>query len=239
MTTGGSNGQHIIPSAIRNFTLPQWPLAWWLEGGWKSEIRNPKSEGNPKSEIRNPKLTRAGRATLRRSRVPIGAPTFLSASPCLPGPCRQWHPAWWLEGGRKSEIRNPKSEGNPKSEIRNPKLTRAGRATLRRSRVPTGAPTFLSASPCLPGPSRQECRRSGSGRAMLGFRPSYGVARRSRNQSGAPVCNRLWTTHRAKPVANRRSNPLEKSSRRTPILWDSTVVAHRQWSKNGILHERS
>ena len=32
-----------------------------------------------------------------------------------------------------------------------------------------------------------------------------GIARRSRNPSGAPVCNQLWTTHHAKPVANRRS----------------------------------
>jgi hypothetical protein len=49
------------------------------------------------------------------------------------------------------------------------------------------------------------------------------MARQSRNQRGAPVGNRLGTTHRAKPVTNRRSNPLEESSRRTPILRDSTA----------------
>ena len=54
-------------------------------------------------------------------------------------------------------------------------------------------------------------------------RQRRGIAWRSRHRSGAPVCNRLWTIHRAQPVANRRSNPLEKSSRRATILGDSTA----------------
>ena len=49
------------------------------------------------------------------------------------------------------------------------------------------------------------------------------IAWRSRNQSGAPVCNRLRTTHRAKPVTNRRSNSLKKSSQNAMKLGDSTA----------------
>jgi len=58
------------------------------------------------------------------------------------------------------------------------------------------------------------------------------IARRSRNQGGAPVCNRLGTTHRAKPVGNRRSHRLGKSSRRTPILRDSTAGATEVGAQN-------
>ena len=54
----------------------------------------------------------------------------------------------------------------------------AGRATLRRSCGHRGAPTFLSASPCRPGPRRQKCRRSTVAAAPPERRPT-GVRRRA------------------------------------------------------------
>jgi hypothetical protein len=55
---------------------------------------------------------------------------------------------------------------------------------------------------------------------LSNFFPALGAAkaRPSRHLSGAPVSNRLGAVDCSKPVANRRSNPLEKSSRRAPIL---------------------
>ena len=50
------------------------------------------------------------------------------------------------------------------------------------------------------------------------------IARRSRNPSGAPVCNRLGTTHRARPVGNRRSTWVAASPRYASAVYHSQDV---------------
>ena len=49
------------------------------------------------------------------------------------------------------------------------------------------------------------------------------IARQSRNRSGAPVSNRLGTTHRAKPVGNRRSALVAASPRYVSALNQSFI----------------